>query len=131
MLTEKKKAQLMIVATFVLGIIVGASGSYLILVRGVDGQPGSAEAMLEDLTQSLKLTERQRGEVEELLKQSRQEYQDLRNQNRPQFIALRDKLRQRIKGVLTPEQQTTYDEWNREQDAKREQQRAREDAGRR
>ncbi len=131
MLTEKIKAQLLIVATFLLGILVGAAGYYLLVERGTGGLATTPEGLLEDMTRSLRLSEQQQTEVEDLLKESRQEYQDLRNQNRPQFIALRDKLRQRIKGVLTPEQQRLYDDWNRDQDAKREQQRSREDAGRR
>jgi hypothetical protein len=73
----------------------------------------------------LQLTVEQRVSVEEIMNQSRLEYQELRNQNRPLFNAVRDRTRQRIRGVLSAEQQARYDEWNRIQDEKREQQRAR------
>jgi len=120
MLTNKIKAQLMLLAIFLLGVVIGAVG--LRLFEGRFGGGSSDQTLLTDLDRTLRLSDQQRFKVEEILKQSRREYQDLRNQNRPQFHAVRDRARQRIKDVLSAEQQTRYDEWNREQDEKREQQ---------
>lgn len=112
----------MLLATFLLGVLIGAVGSRLLEGR-FGGVVSSDQTLLTDLNRTLSLSDQQRAEVEEILKQSRREYQDLRNQNRPQFHAVRDRARQRIKEVLSADQRRRYDEWNREQDEKREQQR--------
>lgn len=114
----------MLLVTFSLGAVTGGIGLRL-YERWMGAGPSSDQALLADLSRTLRLSSEQRSEVEEILKQSRLEYQELRNQNRPQFHAVRDRARQRIKGVLSSEQQRWYDEWNREQDERREQQRSR------
>lgn len=124
MLSNKIKAQLMLVTTFLLGVVIGAAGLY-VYNRQFGGNPSSEQELLDDLSRSLALSPEQKTKVEEILKQSKQEYQELRNQNRPQFQAVRDRVRLRIKEVLSADQQIRYDEWNSQQDAKREQQRAR------
>jgi Spy/CpxP family protein refolding chaperone len=123
MLTNKRKAQLTIVGTFLLGLAVGTGGSYLVWKRSPSPPPNSPQALLDDLSQTLQLTPPQRAEVEGILKESRRAYQELRNLNRPQFLALRDQMRQQIRERLTPEQQAAYERWNKEQDARRELQR--------
>jgi len=124
MLSNKIKAQLMLVTTFLLGVVIGAAGLY-VYNRQFASNLSSEQELLNDLSRSLELSPEQKSKVEEILKQSKQEYQELRNQNRPQFQAVRDRVRLRIKEVLSAEQQDRYDEWNRHQDAKREQQRSR------
>ncbi len=124
MLSNKIKAQLMLVATLLLGVVIGASGLYL-YNRQFNSSQSNEQELLNDLSRSLQLTPEQKSRVEEILKQSKQEYQELRNQNRPQFQAVRDRVRLRIKEILSVEQKERYDEWNRLQDAKREQQRPR------
>ena len=126
MLTNKRKAQMMIVGTFLLGVAVGTGGTYLFWKQQPTPSPSSPQALLDDLGRTLELTARQRDEIEIILKRSREAYQELRNQNRPQFLALRDLMREQIREKLTPEQQVRYEKWNREQDARREQQRQNE-----
>ena len=121
MLTNKIKAQMILVATFLLGMVIGATGFYLYSRKNTN----DPQALLNDMSRSLELTRQQRIKVEEIMNQSRLEYQELRNQNRPLFNAVRDRTRLQIRGVLSVEQQARYDEWNRIQDAKREQQRSR------
>jgi len=123
MLTNKRKAQLMIVGTFLLGVAVGTGGTYLFWKQQPTPSPSSPQALLDDLGQTLELTAQQRNEIEIILKRSREAYQELRNQNRPQFLALRDQTREQIRAKLTPQQQLRYESWNKEQDARREQQR--------
>ncbi len=126
MLTNKRKAQLMIVGTFLLGVAVGTGGTYLFWKHRPTPSPSSPQALLEDLSRTLELTAQQRDEIEIILKRSREAYQELRNQNRPQFLALRDQTREEIREKLSPEQQLLYERWNKEQDARREQQRQNE-----
>lgn len=122
MLSNKIKAQIMLVATFILGILIGATG-YHLYVRYYSANSNNEQALLRDLSRTLELSSPQREKVEEILMQTRVEYQELRNKNRPEFHAVRDRMRLRIKEVLSVEQQGLYDEWNRQQDEKRDQQR--------
>ena len=112
----------MLVATFVLGIAIGVTGYHLYL-RHFNGNGNNEQALLKDLSRTLEVSPPQRQKVEEILVQTRAEYQELRNKNRPEFHAVRDRMRLRIKEVLSIEQQGLYDEWNRQQDEKRDQQR--------
>lgn len=118
MLSTKTKAQIMLVATFILGLIIGATG-YHVYISQFSSNGNSDQAMLKDLSRTLELNDGQKEKIEEILKQSRGEYQELRNKNRPDFHAVRDRMRQKIKDVLSPDQQSRYDEWNRQQDEKR------------
>lgn len=120
MVTNKRKAQLIIIAAFVLGIVVGASGQYL-MHQSLVTQSNSSQEILTELTDRLKLSKEQRDQVEQIMLDTRLQYQELRTQLRPQYNAVRDASRKRVSDILSPEQQSLYDQWNREQDIKREQ----------
>jgi Spy/CpxP family protein refolding chaperone len=124
MVTNKRKAQLIIIATFTAGIIVGAAGQYLVVHQSLSKSGNSNQEVLDGMTRSIKLTTDQRAQVEQFLGDSRQQYQDLRNQMRPQYNAIRDATRKRISSILSTEQQSLYEKWTRDLDAKREQEKA-------
>jgi len=128
-LTNKRKAQIIIAATFVVGIVVGAAGQYVWTHQSQSKAGNANQEMLDDLTRSVRLSREQRIQVEQLLAESRQQYQDLRNQMRPQYNAIRDATRKRISSVLTPDQQPLYEKWTRDLDAKREKERAASSSG--
>src|SRR5438046_17658 len=103
MLTNKRKAQLIIIATFVIGIIVGAAGQYFVTHQSLSKSNtpnNSSKETLDDLTRSINLTKEQRTQVEQFLADSRQQSQELRNQMRPQYNAIRDATRRRISSIL-------------------------------
>ena len=130
MLTNKRKAQLIIIATFVIGIIVGAAGQYLVAHQSLsksnvtNSSSSSTKETLDDLTRSINLTKEQRTQVEQFLMDSRQQSQELRNQMRPQYNAIRDATRKRISSILSSEQQSLFEKWTRDLDAKREREKA-------
>jgi len=126
MLSNKRKAQLIIVTTFLLGVIVGASGQYLV-ARQSAIMPTD---QFEEMAHLVGFTDDQRAKIKRILSETTLQYQDLRTKLRPQFKVIQDASRQRIRDLLTPEQQALFDQWNREQDAKREQkeQKAKEEA---
>lgn len=127
MLTNKHKAQFIIIATFVIGIIVGAAGQYLIAHQSLSKSSttgNSGKETLDDLTRFIKLTKEQRTQVEQFLVNSRQQSQELRNQMRPQYNAIRDITRKRISSILSSDQQSLFEKWTRDLDAKREQEKA-------
>jgi Spy/CpxP family protein refolding chaperone len=121
MLTNRRKAQLIIIATFLFGTIVGASGHYLLSKQPLINQSAPPPNTLDEITRTVGLNAEQRTQVEQMLEDSRREQQELRTQIKPQFTAIRIRCRDRIRAILTPEQQALYDKWNQEQDAKRDQ----------
>lgn len=124
MLNNKHKAQLIIITAFILGIVVGASGQYLVLQESLNksgNSSNSSREMLDNLSRTLKLTKEQRNEVEQITADSRAKYQELRIQTRPQYDAVRNETRKRISALLSPEQQALYEKWNCDLDTKREQ----------
>jgi hypothetical protein len=121
MLTIKRKAQLMIVATFLLGLIVGASGHYLLTGQSLVKQAGLYEGIVSEIARAVQLDLNQRTQVEQIVNESHQQYEDLRIQLRTEHNAIRDTCRQRIRALLSSEQRLLYDHWIQELDAKREQ----------
>ncbi|MEO6726617.1 MAG: hypothetical protein ABIU20_02655 [Blastocatellia bacterium] len=125
--TNKRKAQFIIIATFVIGIIVGAAGQYLVTHQSLsksNAPNNSSKETLDDLTRSINLTREQRIQVDQFLADSRQQSQELRNQMRPQYNAVRDTTRKRISSILSSEQQSLFEKWTRELDAKRDREKA-------
>ncbi len=123
-LTNKSKAQLVIMTTFILGVIVGASSQYLLTRQTIVPQSSTTEQMVNEMAREVDFDANQRSQVDRIMDDTRRQYQDLRNQVRPQFNAIRDASRRRIREILKPEQQARFDRWMLGQDAKR----AREEA---
>lgn len=119
-IANKRKAQLIIFAAFVLGIVVGASGQYLLLHRSLNNQTGVSVKVIDELNQRLTLTTEQRSQIEKLLAEARRQYQILDDEVRPQYKTIRLETRKLISLELTPEQQTLFEQYTRELDAKRE-----------
>jgi hypothetical protein len=119
MLTSKRKAHLIIITTFILGAVVGASGQFLLSNQLTAQRAPSVEEVANELTRVVKLDQSQRVQAEQILNDCRQQYQELRKQTKPQYLAIRDNTRKRIQALLSTEQQSLYDRWLNELDAKR------------
>lgn len=117
MVDNKRKAQLIIIGAFVLGIVVGASGQYLFEHRT---QSQASNSTLDDLTRAVRLTPEQRVQADQILTDSQAQYQEVRIRVRPQFNVVRDATRKRIASILSPEQQVLFEQYTRELDAKKE-----------
>src|SRR5215813_13492555 len=120
MLTSKRKAHLIIITAFALGIIVGAAGQYLLSHQALPAPAATATDVANELTHVLKLERSQRSQIVQILSECQKQSQDLRNQLRPQFQAIRENARNRIRALLSTEQQTLYNQWIKDLDAKRE-----------
>jgi len=120
MLTSKRKAHLIIIATFALGIIIGASGQYLLFHQSVPQRPSSPSEVATELTRILKLDQLQRTQLERILSEHRQQYQEYKSQTQIHYTAMRDDARKRVRSLLSTEQQTLYDQWTKDMDQKRE-----------
>jgi len=126
MLTSKRKAHLIIITAFTLGIAVGASGQYLLSHQAPPRPVSTATDVANELTHVLKLDQSQRSQIVQILSECQKQNQDLRSQARPQFQAVRESARSRIRALLLPEQQALYNQWIKDLDAKREKRAAEE-----
>jgi Spy/CpxP family protein refolding chaperone len=119
MLTSKRKAHLIVVTAFVLGIAVGASGQFLL------SQPPPPVAstpvdVADEMARAANLDQSQRSQVIQILGDCQKQSQDLREQNRPQYQAIRERARNRIRAILSPEQLVSFNQWIKDLDARRE-----------
>jgi Spy/CpxP family protein refolding chaperone len=121
MLTNRRKAQLIIIATFLFGAIIGASGHYLLSKQPLINQSAPKLNTLDEITRTVGLSTDQRAQVERIMKDSRRQNEELLAPIKPQITSNRAKCREHIRAVLQPDQQALYDKWIQEQDARREQ----------
>ena len=120
MLTSKRKAHLIVVTAFILGVAVGASGLYLLSNRVAQPATSTPADVADELTGVLKLDQPRRSQVVQILNDCQKQSQELREQNRPQYQAIRENARNRIRALLSPEQLALFNQWIKDLDAKRE-----------
>lgn len=115
MISNKLKAQLIILTAFMIGSIVGASGQYLLYKRNVAPPPCDP---IEELYTVVKADPDQKTKISTEVKQYRKNYEQVKAPIKPQLDNLRDDFRGRVKSILRPDQKTIYDQWNKDRDAK-------------
>jgi uncharacterized membrane protein len=128
MLTNKGKAQLIIIATFVFGAIAGASGQYLLNRNSITLQSAGPNNYIEEMAGKLNLSQVQRKQADDIIREARAKYWDLRLQIRPQANVIREDAKVRIRQLLSADQQLIFDGLVKELDEKREQQMKEESA---
>lgn len=128
MLTNKGKAQLIIIATFVFGAIAGASGQYLLHRNSITLQSAGPNNYIEEMAGKLNLSQVQRKQADDIITEARAKYWDLRLQIRPQANVIREDAKVRIRQLLSADQQLIFDGLVKELDEKREQQMKEESA---
>lgn len=115
---RRKKAQLVIGLAFLLGAITGGLAVRLFYVQ--KSQPNnSVVEVANELTARVGLDETQHTRAIEVLTESRKQRNEIYNQMQPQLTSARDSARAKIRAMLTAEQQTKYDQWIQDLDAKR------------
>ena len=129
-----RRATLLIVAVFLLGIALGALGMHVAASR-VFGSERSGQAaskahkdksqIIDELTQELTLNAEQRAQLESILEASRTKYQAIYEQVRPQYEQVRAQGRDRIRAMLTAEQLPKYEAFVRRLDEERKKRNAR------
>ncbi len=118
----KVQVWMLILVVFLLGGVTGASIDRLLLsnnrqtpARG--GERGGRGRMLEQMINDLNLTDDQTKKVRTIFEDMRKEFPPSRFSECPGVKESREKSRQRIRAILTPEQQKKYDEINAKRDA--------------
>ena len=123
---NRLKILLVLLGVFLLGGVTGASLDSFYRLRGHtrgsvgDRRNGGRGDMFEKMRRDLNLSEQQATDIRAILDQTRNEYRTLRAEARPRYDAVRQNARTRIRALLTPEQQKTFDAKNAERDARRE-----------
>ncbi|WP_437905863.1 hypothetical protein WME95_47835 [Sorangium sp. So ce327] len=103
-------------AVFLFGGVAGAAIGRVTALRDLEatfrGPPTEARAQfrLKAMRRHLDLTDRQVRELKATLAEAEAERDRLLSECRPALDALRDRTDARVKGVLTPEQLTRYEE---------------------
>jgi Spy/CpxP family protein refolding chaperone len=111
-----RKAILLVTMVFVLGVVVGAAG-YYIAAGQVSAKPRAT--VVQRLTTELSLSAEQQKQVSDILDETRKKYDSIYGPVRPQMEAARQEGRQKIRAILTPEQQVKFEEHLRRIDEER------------
>jgi Spy/CpxP family protein refolding chaperone len=118
------KIWLVVVGVFALGCLSGVAldGAYRLRAAGRDrtGEHGrrSGQDIFERMRSDLSLTDEQARQVKTVLDETRDEFRTLSAECRPRYDAIRQKGRERIRALLTPEQQQRFDAKVAERDAR-------------
>lgn len=114
------KIWLVLLSVFALGCVTGAllDSAYRLHRQQMHGFRGEREPIFEDLRRDLNLNDQQAAQVRAILEETQNEFRQLRAEVRPRYDALRQQAREKIRAVLTPEQQKRFDAKVAEQDAR-------------
>jgi Spy/CpxP family protein refolding chaperone len=119
------KGALLLLLAFLLGTAVGVLGFGLYQGRGGWWRPPRDPAqfqqfVLKRLTKELDLRSDQRQQVEVILREAGQEFARLREEFGPRVREIRTSSRQKIRAILSPEQQAKLEalekEWGRHEE---------------
>ena len=116
------KIWLVVVGVFALGCLSGVAldGAYRLRAAAIPREGGRHEKkdIFERMRSDLNLTDEQARQVKAVLDETRGEFRTLSAECRPRYDAIRQKGRERIRALLTPEQQQRFDAKVAEHDAR-------------
>lgn len=120
-----RRAVVLLLVVFVLGVALGAVGTYFAGAR-VWGARSEAHApqdrrarMVEQMARELNLTPDQRNQIDSILADVQTKYAALHEQISPQTEQVRQQGRERIRALLQPEQKPKFEEFLRRMDEER------------
>ena len=118
-----RKAVLLVLAVFVLGIALGGVGIYLVTARvqaaraqATAHTPANTMAMF---TRDLNLTPEQQTQIQAIISDTRAHYAELHDKFDPEYERVRHEGRERIRAVLTAEQRPKFEDLLRQMDEDR------------
>ena len=115
-----RRAYLYFILTFLLGVVVGAGGTFMMgWYYGPPHHGFNPKRVVHFLQRELKLSDDQTRQVEEIMKDTDQKYRDLHQQVDPQFDAVREESRDRVRKILNPDQLAKFNELVRRFDERR------------
>jgi uncharacterized protein HemX len=118
-----RKAVLLVLVLFVLGIALGGVGTYLTTrVLAARTQPMLARnpaRTMAKFTRNLDLNSDQQNQIQTILNDMRARYAALHQKLDPEYEKVRQEGRERIRQLLTPEQRPKFEELLRQMDEDR------------
>jgi Spy/CpxP family protein refolding chaperone len=126
-----RKAFLLVLVLFVLGVALGSVGTYLVTMRVQAARPQATLAhnpghTMAMFTRDLNLNPAQQDQIQAILNDTRSRYASLHEKLDPEYEQVRHEGRQRIREVLTPEQRPKFEDLLRQIDEDRRQRQASE-----
>jgi hypothetical protein len=117
-----RRVYLYFAATFVLGVLAGGCGMFVYAWYGGHWhRQFDRPRVVRRLRRQLDLSEAQVREVDQILADTGTSLSELHRQVDPQFEAIRAHTRDRIRGVLGPEQLAEFNKMVRQEDERRRQ----------
>ncbi len=119
-----------VLVVFMLGIALGALGTYMVGARVWGARPEIQShrdrhaRMVEQLTHELNLTSAQQKQLEAILADMQSRYEEIHKQTAPQAEQVRQQGREQIRAILTPEQRPKFEEFLRRLDEERSKRKA-------
>ncbi len=118
-----RKAVLLVFLVFVLGIALGAVGTYVVTTRVQAARPQTAAHnpanTMAMFTRDLNLTADQQKQIQAILNDTRARYAEMHDKFDPEYERVRHEGRERIRQLLTPEQQPKFEDLLRRMDEDR------------
>lgn len=117
------KGAVLLLVAFLLGVAVGGLGMALYRARtgwweSPQGVARFQASLVRRLTRDLDLRPEQRQQVEAILREAGEQFARLREEIRPRYREIRTQTRERIRGLLDPDQrarfETLMERWDRQ-----------------
>lgn len=120
---NSRKAVLLVVVLFALGIALGSVGTYVVTSRVQAARPQAGATRgpghMAMFTRDLNLTPDQQNQIQAIMNDARARYADLHQKLDPEYEQVRRQGRERIRQVLTPEQRPKFEDLLRQIDEER------------
>ena len=128
---SNRKAVLLVIVLFVLGIALGSVGMYVVTTRVQAARPYASlshnyAGTVAMFTHGLSLSPDQQTQLEAIFNDMRAHYQALHEKLDPEYEQVRQQGRERIRETLTPEQRPKFEDLLRQIDDDRRRRQATE-----
>lgn len=114
----KKKAYLIIISAFAIGIVTG--GLFMNLLVGRSSAIKRSTTSMDNLANELQLDQSQRTQIEKIFQESRQRSKEIVRVVQPQLDELQMQTRAKVQAILRPEQVSQYEIWNQKRNSQKE-----------
>jgi Spy/CpxP family protein refolding chaperone len=116
-----RKAFLLVVLVFALGIALGAVGTYVVTTRVLAARPqlNSVPNRVAMFTRDLDLNPEQQKQIQQILTETRARYGEIHSQADPEYEKARHEGREKIRQILTLEQKPKFEDMLRRFDEER------------
>jgi Spy/CpxP family protein refolding chaperone len=122
--TGSRKAFLLVLVLFILGIALGSVGTYVVTTEVQAARPHASlshnyAGTVALFTQGLSLSPDQQKQLESIFNDMRGHYEALHQKLDPEYEQVRQQGRERIRQILTPEQRPKFEDLLRQIDEDR------------